>query len=120
MPLFEFAQILTDQLRMPVSVAPDIRETLVVARWKGDARGLMESLADYFDWTWIREGNGYRLVRTAEQERAEEEQYRRERIALFDDLRSAWRKEYEKSLLPLTEEEKRRADDIQRAMNAIT
>jgi len=119
-PLFEFAQILTDQLHLPVSVAPDIRETLVVARWTGAARGLMESLADYFDWSWIREGNGYRLIRTAEQERAEEEQYRRERIALFDDLRAAWRKAYEESLPPLTEDEKRRAQEIQRAMNAIT
>lgn len=117
--LEELVAEVSAKANVPIKVAQDIQDTLVVVRWKGDTRGLMQTLAKYFDWTWTQESAGYRLVRTEQQQRAEEEQWRRERLAVPDLVRRLFEGELKKASEPLTEADLARAREIQRAMQAI-
>lgn len=117
--LEELVTEVSAKANVPIKVAQDIQNTLVVVRWKGDTQGLMQTIAEYFDWTWTQEGAGYRLARTEQQQRAEEEQWRRERVAVPGLVRRLFEDELKKASEPLTEADLARAREIQRAMQAI-
>jgi len=117
--LAELLQQISHQAGVPLKVATELEETLVVVRWGGEARGLLQLLGDYFQWTWEPDGAGYRLERTSRRREVEEEMWRRERLDAFDSAREALAAEISQASQPLSDEEQKKIQEIRRAMAAL-
>lgn len=102
-----------------VTVAADVKETLAVVRWKDASSGhLMERIAKFFQWEWQKEHGGYRLVRSPEAQRREEEELRRELIQPYVALKQDVRRAIAEAARPPTEDEKRRIEELRKAIRA--
>jgi hypothetical protein len=117
--LAELLQQVSGQSGVPLTAAQDVEETLVVVRWRGPARDLLHQLGDYFQWTWGSDGAGYRLARSEQRRKEEEELWKRERVAALGTLRELLEKEIQKASQPLTEEELLRIREVRRALEAL-
>lgn len=117
--LQEICEQLSHMTGVNVAVADDVEETLLIVRWKGASCGsLMERIAQFFRWEWHRTPNGYRLVRSPEARRREEEALREELIRPFAELKEAARQAILEARRPVTEEERRQIEELRKAMDA--
>lgn len=115
--LEEVCRELSQATGIRIAVAEDVKETLVVVSWRGaSARSLMERLASLFEWSWTKEGEGYRLVRTGEAERREKAEYDNDVLTPLKALQASLDKAIADAAHPLTEEESARITELKRAL----
>lgn len=118
--LEEICRDLALRIGVPISVAEDVKETLVVVSWRGTpAYSLMERVARLFEWDWTKEGDGYRLVRSSQAERREADAYEQEVLAPLKALQASLDKAIREASQPLTDEEAARVAELKRALATL-
>lgn len=74
------------QTGVELSVAQDISEDLVILLWREKpAADVLTLIAQHFDWTWEKQDDGYRLIRTPEQRDSETAAYRAQLISNYKE-----------------------------------
>jgi hypothetical protein len=109
---------LAEKTGVPIAVAEDIEETLVVIQWAdAPASSLMDHVARLFEWEWKAEGDGYRLVRSDDAERREKARYDAEVLTSLTAFQASIDKAIQDANRPQTDEEKSRIAELRRAIN---
>ncbi|MBC6970081.1 hypothetical protein FCG40_06370 [Fimbriimonadia bacterium ATM] len=77
-------------------VAPPLDDDLVILVCKNrKASDVLKKLSDHFDWSWVREGDAYRLIQTKEQADKEKAELREQILAPYRELKRIARRDLE-------------------------
>ena len=116
--LEEVCRQLSQTTGVRIAVAEDVKETLVVVRWRGNpAHSLMDRISSLFDWEWTVEGEGYRLVRSTAAERREKEAYENDVLTPLKALQASVDKAISDAAKPLSDDEQARITELRRALS---
>lgn len=116
--LEEVCRQLSQTTGVRIAVAEDVKETLVVVRWRGNpAHSLMDRISRLFDWEWTVESEGYRLVRSTAAERREKEAYENDVLTPLKALQASVDKAISDAAKPLSDDEQARITELRRALN---